>query len=170
MAESIYGYKIKTLQGNEISMDVYKGNVLLIVNTASECGRTPQLEDLEMLYKKYRASGLMVLGFPSNDFAQEPLEGEALKEFCEMNYGVTFPILEKVNVNGQNAHPLFHFFADKQLNGKTSRPPKWNFYKYLVGHDGQLIDSYWSYRRPKNRKIIRAIEKALSAADASKNK
>ncbi len=161
MDKSIYQFKVTTLQGKEISLEAYKGKVLLIVNTATRCGKRGQLEDLETIYQKYKDRGFSVLGFPSNDFAQEPLNGEAIQEYCSINYGVTFPMMNKINVRGENADPLFSFFSDKNKNGVIARTPKWNFYKFLIGKDGFVRDSFWTYRRPVNKKITDAIENAL---------
>lgn len=160
--QSIYQFKVKTLQGKEISLEAYKGKVILIVNTATRCGRRGQLEDLELIYQQFKDRGFIVIGFPSNDFAQEPLNGEAISEYCSINYGVTFPMMNKINVRGENADPLFKFFSDKNKNGIIERTPKWNFYKFLIGRDGKVLNSFWTYRRPVNKKIITAIEKALA--------
>lgn len=162
MNQSIYQFKVTTLQGKEISLEDYKGKVILIVNTATRCGRRGQLEDLEKIYQKYKDKGFVVLGFPSNDFAQEPLNGEAIQEYCEINFGVTFPMMNKINVRGENADPLFKFFSDKNKNGMIERTPRWNFYKFLIGKDGKVIDSFWTYRKPTNKKITSAIENALN--------
>lgn len=162
MNQSIYQFKVTTLQGKEISLEDYKGKVILIVNTATRCGRRGQLEDLEKIYQKYKDKGFVVLGFPSNDFAQEPLNGEAIQEYCSINYGVTFPMMNKINVRGKNADPLFKFFSDKNQNGAIERIPKWNFYKFLIGKNGKVLDSFWTYRKPTNKKITSAIENALN--------
>lgn len=162
MNQSIYQFKVTTLQGKEISLEDYKGKVILIVNTATRCGRRGQLEDLEKIYQKYKDKGFEVLGFPSNDFAQEPLNGEAIQEYCSINFGVTFPMMNKINVRGENADPLFKFFSDKNQNGVIERIPKWNFYKFLIGKNGKVLDSFWTYRKPTNKKITSAIEKALN--------
>ncbi len=161
MPETIYGFTTKTLQGKEIALDAYRGKVLLVVNTATGCGQSPQLESLEALYRKYKDNGLVIIGFPSDSFAQEPREGEEIAEYCSVNYGVSFPMMQKVQVRGENADPVFQFFANKKANGKIARIPKWNFYKFLIGRDGKVIDAFWTYRKPTNKKIIRAIENAL---------
>jgi glutathione peroxidase len=165
---SVYPFKVKRPDGEEIQLDTFKGKVVLIVNTASRCGRAPQLRSLESLYQKYKGQGFIVVGFPSNDFSQEPLEGTALQEYCEINYGVSFLIMDKIHVRGSNAHPLFQFFSDKKKNGRIATTPRWNYYKFLVGRDGKVIDSFWTYRGPLNKKIIRAIETALSVETISK--
>ncbi len=162
MEKTIYGFTARNSAGKKILFDQFKDKVLLIVNTASGCGHTPQLAELEEIYQRYKNSGLIVIGFPTDQFSQEPLEGKAIDEFCSVNYGVTFPIMEKCKIKGEHAHPIFQFFADKKQNGKISSAPYWNFYKYLIGRDGKVIDYFFTYRHPTNKKIIRAIEKALS--------
>ncbi|WP_442284375.1 glutathione peroxidase [Variovorax sp. M-6] len=137
----------------------YAGKVVLVVNTASFCGFTPQYKGLEALDSKYRARGLVVLGFPSNDFAQEAGSNKEIADFCESTFGVKFPMFAKSSVRGPDANPLFKQLA--QLSGTT---PKWNFYKYLVGRDGKVVDSYSSMTSPDDRAFVREIEKQLSAA------
>lgn len=161
MNKSVYSFATKTLQGKEISLSDFRGKVLLVVNTATGCGQSPQLTALEKLYQEYKDRGLMVIGFPSDQFNQEPLEGNSIQEHCSINYGVTFPMMEKVMVNGKNAHPLFKFFNNKNENGAIQAHPRWNFYKFLIGRNGEVIDYFWTYRQPGNKKIRAAIEKAL---------
>ncbi|MFN4083062.1 MAG: glutathione peroxidase [Bacteroidia bacterium] len=159
---TIYDIKVKDLAGNEISLDAYKGKVLLIVNTASECGFTPQYRDLEILYKTYKDRGFEVLAFPSNDFGgQEPLMGEEIQHFCSEKYKTTFPVFDKVKVKGEFAHPLFKYLSDKKQNGKISTSPKWNFHKYLIDKNGRVVDYYLSITSPTSSRITKAIEKLL---------
>ena len=172
MEKTIYGFTARNSAGKEIGLNQFKGKVLLIVNTASGCGHTPQLGELEEIYQRYKNDGLQIIGFPTDQFSQEPLVGKAIDEFCSVNYGVTFPIMEKGNIKGEHAHPLFQFFADKKQNGKIKSSPYWNFYKYLIGRDGKVIDYFFTYRHPTSKKIVRAIEKALSVkhtAEDTKN-
>ncbi|WP_019003990.1 glutathione peroxidase [Cohnella laeviribosi] len=136
---SVYDFKAKTIRGEEISLETYKGKVLLIVNTASKCGLTPQYEGLQALYERYKDEGLVILGFPCNQFKeQEPESEEKIEAFCKLNYGVTFPLFAKVDVIGDNAHPLFKYL--------TSRGPaeqfdiKWNFAKFLVDREGNVVE------------------------------
>jgi len=144
-------------------MESYKGKVLLIVNTASKCGFTPQLEAMETLYEAYKDEGFEVLAFPSNDFAgQEPLDGEDLKQFCMIKYEAQYPIFDKVHVKGKKAAPIFEFLSKKSLNGKVNSVPKWNFHKYLVDKEGQVVDYYYSITSPTSRKIKRKVEALLS--------
>lgn len=134
----------------------YTGKVVLVVNTASFCGFTPQYKGLEALDSKYRSRGLVVLGFPSNDFAQESGSNKDIAEFCENTFGVKFPMFAKSSVRGVDANPLFKELA--QASGTT---PKWNFYKYLIGRDGKVVDSYSSMTAPDDRSFVRAVEKEL---------
>ncbi|MBK6947768.1 MAG: glutathione peroxidase [Haliscomenobacter sp.] len=160
--ETVYQFTVNDLYGTQVSLDQYKGKVLLIVNTASECGLTPQLKGLETLYKDYKDRGLVVLGFPSNDFGgQEPLNGEAIGEFCSKNYGVSFPLFEKVVVKGNDACPLYKFLGDSDRNGKVSSKPMWNFHKYLIDREGNVIDYFASTTGPDSDKVRKAIETLL---------
>ena len=159
---SIYQYKVKDIAGKEIDLAEYKGKVLLIVNTATECGYTPQLAGLEKLYEEYRAKGFEVLAFPSNDFAdQDPRKGEEIANFCERNYGVNFRIFDKVHVKGKDTVELFKFLSDKKLNGKISSVPKWNFHKYLVDKKGYVVDYFYTITEPTAGRVKKAIEKLL---------
>jgi glutathione peroxidase len=138
------------------SLCQYSGKVILVVNTASYCGFTPQYKGLEALHSKYKDKGLVVLGFPSNDFAQEKTSNQDIAEFCENTFGVKFPMFTKTSVTGDSAAPFF-----KQLAKDPGQRPKWNFYKYLIGRDGRLIDSYNSLTSPDSKGLTQAIEKSL---------
>lgn len=140
------------------SLCQYSGKVLLVVNTASYCGFTDQYKGLEALNAKYKDKGLVVLGFPTNDFGgQEPGSGRQIAEFCSNTYGVKFPMFAKSTVKGDQANPLF-----SELTAASGTRPKWNFYKYLVGRDGKVIDAYSSMTSPEDRDLVRDIEKALA--------
>jgi glutathione peroxidase len=139
------------------SLCQYSGKVALVVNTASYCGFTPQYKGLESLYGKYKDQGLVVLGFPSNDFAQEKSSNKEIADFCESTFGVKFPMFGKSSVRGSDANPLF-----KQLAEKTGRQPLWNFHKYLIGRDGSIIASYTSLTDPTDKALLREIEKQLA--------
>ncbi len=142
MENEFYGYSAKSLQGKDISVEAYKGKTILIVNTASKCGLTPQYEGLEKLYKKYKESGLVVLGFPCNQFAnQEPDDEKAIAENCLINYGVTFPMFAKIDVNGKNAHPLFKYLK-KEHGGIFGGKIKWNFTKFLIDKNGKPVKRF----------------------------
>lgn len=146
-------------------MEQFRGQVLLIVNTATACGYTPQLIGLEKLYQTYKGRGFTVLGFPSNQFAdQEPLEDGAIGDFCQVNFGVSFPIMGKIEVKGPQAEPLFRFLAQRKQNGKLNSQPRWNFHKYLINRQGQVEDFYLTFTRPEARRVHRAIERLLDAA------
>ena len=136
----------------------YAGKVVLVVNTASFCGFTPQYKGLEALDSKYRSRGLVVLGFPSNDFSQETGTNKEIADFCESTFGVKFPMFAKSSVRGADANPLFKELA--QVSGTT---PKWNFYKYLIGRDGKVVESYSSMTSPDDRGFVRELEKQLGA-------
>lgn len=137
-----YGFSARNLQGNEISMDSYQGKTVLVVNTASKCGLTPQFEGLEKLYRKYKDKGFVILGFPCNQFAnQEPGDEKSISEGCVLNYGVTFPMFSKIDVNGKNAHPLFKYLKS-ELGGLFSSRIKWNFTKFLVNSEGKPIKRF----------------------------
>ncbi len=162
MDKSLHNFKVNSLEGKEVDLSEYKGKVVLVVNTATECGFTPQLGELEQLYKEYKDKGLEILGFPSNDFAgQEPREGEAIGEFCQRNYGVSFPMFEKVHVKGKDTAEVFRFLSDKKLNGKVSSVPKWNFHKYLVDKNGQVQDYFYTITKPTAGRLKKAIDKLL---------
>ena len=135
----------------------YAGKVLLVVNTASFCGFTPQYEALEKLHAKYNAAGLVVLGFPSNDFAQESGSNKEIADFCENTFGVKFPMFAKSAVRGADANPLF-----RQLAGQGGRAPLWNFHKYLVSRDGKVVENYSSLTRPDDPALVRALERELA--------
>jgi len=162
MENTIYQFSANTLQNKPVSLSEYKDKVILIVNTASECGFTPQYQGLEELYQEFKDKGLVVLGFPSNDFGgQEPLEGKEIESFCSINYGVSFPIFEKTKVKGKEASDLFKFLSDKKQNGNVNISPKWNFQKYLINKNGEVVDYFLSTTTPNSGKIKRAIEKLL---------
>lgn len=140
------------------SLCQYQGKVALVVNTASFCGFTPQYKGLEALYSRYREQGLVVLGFPSNDFAQEKGSNKQIADFCENTFGIKFPMFGQSSVRGKDANPLF-----RQLAEKTGRQPSWNFHKYLIGRDGAVVASYTSVTDPGDQALVRDIEKQLAA-------
>jgi glutathione peroxidase len=162
-SNTIYQFNVQKISGEEISLSDYKNKVLLVVNTASQCGFTPQLKDLVALKSEFAGQDFEILSFPSNDFGgQEPLEGEAITAFCE-NYGANFPIFEKIRVRGPYADPLYKFFADKKQNGKLSSVPRWNFHKFLVNRAGEVTDFYYPFTNPTVSKIKKKINKLLAA-------
>lgn len=156
---SIHKFRIEGIEGKEINLEDYKGKKILLVNTASECGFTPQYATLQQLHEKY-GSKLGVIGFPSNNFgAQEPGTENEIMTFCERNYGVTFPLSKKIDVTGEHQHPLFRWLTKKELNGWNDRDPNWNFCKYLIDENGRLIQFFSHKLDPMDEKIISAIEK-----------
>ncbi|OHD15320.1 MAG: glutathione peroxidase [Spirochaetes bacterium GWD1_27_9] len=157
--ETVYGFKVLTIDKQEISLDKYKGKVLLIVNVASKCGFTPQYTGLEALYKKYKDTGFEILGFPSNQFMnQEPGNEEEIKNFCSLKYNVTFPLFAKIDVNGDNAAPLYKFLR-KKTRGFFSDNIKWNFTKFLIKKDGTIFKKYAPSVKPEE--LVSDIEMLL---------
>lgn len=159
---NLYDIQLKDIQDKETSLKAYKGKVVLLVNVASKCGYTPQYKGLEALYKKYKDQGLVVVGVPSNDFgAQEPGSHTEIAEFCEKNFGVTFPLMSKVKVKGSEKHPLY-----AALTGTESPFPgevKWNFNKFLIGRDGKVISRFESKVAPDSPELVKAVENALAS-------
>jgi glutathione peroxidase len=157
---TVYDFSAKTIDGKSKKLADFKGKVLLIVNTASHCGFTPQYKGLEALHQRFAKRGFAVLGFPCNQFgAQEPGPESEIAEFCEMNYGVTFPLFAKVDVNGDSAHPLYRHLTSAKPGLLGSEAIKWNFTKFLIGKDGKVIERYAPTTKPEE--IAADIEKAL---------
>ncbi|MFV5908851.1 glutathione peroxidase [Staphylococcus arlettae] len=149
---NIYDINVQMPDGSSYTLDKYKGQVMLIVNTASECGFTPQFEDLQALYEEYKDQGFVILGFPCNQFGgQEPGTGEEATQNCKINYGVTFPIHEKIDVKGENQHPLYKFLTEAQ-NGFFNEKIKWNFTKFLVDREGNVINRFSPQKKPNQFK------------------
>ena len=159
-AASAHDFTFTSIDGAPMPLSQYQGQVVLAVNTASACGFTPQYDDLQALYETYQDQGLVVLGIPSNDFGgQEPLSADGIKEFCSVNFNITFPMTDKTVVKGSNAHPFYQWAAEEL--GMIAKP-RWNFHKYLVGRDGQLINWYASTTSPTSSKLKKAVEAALA--------
>ncbi|WP_340021767.1 glutathione peroxidase [Paenibacillus sp. FSL K6-1096] len=157
---SVYDYEANTLRGEKESLSKHKGKVLLVVNTASKCGFTPQYKGLQEVYDKFKDRGFEVLGFPSNQFAgQEPGDSEDIAEFCEINYGVTFPMYEKINVKGSDAHPLFQYLSNEAPGVLGSKSVKWNFTKFLVDKEGRVLKRFSPQTTPEQ--IEKDIAKLL---------
>lgn len=151
MKESFYDFKANDINGKEVSMSSYEGKVVLIVNVASGCGFTPQYEGLQKLYDEHKEEGLEILAFPCNQFGeQEKGDGEEIKNFCEKNYSITFPIFEKVEVNGNDAHPIFKFIKEQKKGFMGTESIKWNFSKFLLSKNGEVIKRYGSLDVPEN--------------------
>jgi glutathione peroxidase len=159
MNQHFYDFSAISLQGKEIGMDTYKGKVVLVVNTASKCGLTPQYAGLEQLYRDYKDKGFVILGFPCNQFGrQEPGNAKQISEGCLLNYGVSFPMFAKIEVNGQNAHPLYKFLKTK-LKGCFGNAIKWNFSKFLIDRSGTPVKRFSPITTPE--KLRKHIEKLL---------
>ena len=162
--KSIYDFTMKDIDGKEVSLDTYRGKVVLLVNVASRCGFTPQYEGLEKLYEKYSDQGLVVLGFPANNFmGQEPGTNEEIKEFCSSRYSVSFPMFAKISVKGRDQHPLYRFLTGKETNPRFSGDISWNFNKFLIGRDGAVVARFGSRAAPESSEVTSAIEAALAA-------
>ena len=151
---SIYDFEVKTISDETITMDTFKNKLLLIVNVASKCGFTNQYEGLEALYQKYKDKGFVILGFPCNQFlAQEPLSEDEIKSFCSINYGVTFPMFAKIDVNGENAHPLYKYLKEAQKGLLGSETIKWNFTKFLVDKNGTVVNRFAPATKPESLEV-----------------
>jgi len=157
MVPSIYDIEMNSLTNTPIQFSDFKGKYILFVNVASKCGFTPQYKELEELHKKYKEN-LVVVGVPCNQFGkQEPGNASEIEEFCQINYGVSFLITEKIDVKGENQHPLYAWLTQRKLNNKKSSSVKWNFQKYLVSPEGKLIDYYYSITKPLSSKITKHL-------------
>lgn len=160
---SIFDFKVKDIDGNEVKLKKYKGNVLLVVNTASKCGYTPQYESLQATYDKYKDRGFYVLGFPSNNFAgQEPGTDAEIKEFCTSKYSVTFPMFAKISVKGQDQDPLYTYLTDLKINPVHGGDITWNFNKFLIDRKGKIVGRFSSKQTPDSDAVVAAIEETLN--------
>lgn len=156
-------FTMKSLDGKDVKLSDYQGKVILMINTASKCGYTPQYEGLQKLYTKYQEKGLVLLGFPANDFKQqEPGTDAAIAEFCKENYGVTFPMFSKISVLGAEKAPLYKYLTDASNDPTKGGEVKWNFEKFLIGKDGKIIGRYRSAVTPQSDEIVKAIEAELA--------
>lgn len=159
---SIYDIEVQDIIGNDVPLSRYKGQVMLIVNVASKCALTNQYADLQALYDEYQDEGLVVLGFPANNFMnQEPGSNEAINSFCTSKYGVTFPMFSKLSVKGKKQHELYQYLTQRKLNGRVNAPVAWNFQKYLIDRRGRVIRVFGPTQRVKHRVVKRAILKQL---------
>ena len=153
-----YDYSFNSIDGGVIKLSDYKDKVIVVVNVASRCGYTPQYEDLQTLYNNYKNKNVIVIGIPTNNFKQEPGTNDQIKDFCETNFGITFPVTEKINVIGANSHP-FYKWARKDFG--MSAIPKWNFHKIVIGKRGKIKDTFASFTKPTSKKFIKLIEKLI---------
>jgi glutathione peroxidase len=159
---SVYDFKMKNIDGSEVKLDAYKGKVVMIVNTASKCGYTPQYESLQAVYDKYKDQNFVILGFPANNFmGQEPGTDTEIKEFCTLKYKVTFPMFSKISVKGADQHPLYTYLTNEKSNPGFSGEIGWNFEKFLLDKNGKTIARWKSNVKPDDSQVIEAIEKAL---------
>jgi len=158
--KNIFDFKVKDINGKKIDLSIYKGKTIIIVNVASKCGFTKQYKDLQELWKRYESKGLVVIGFPSNQFgSQEPGNDKDIKNFCEVNYNIDFPMVSKTDVKGENAHEIYKWALK---NHGKSTIPKWNFHKILINSEGKVEDTYLSFVKPMSKKILFKIEKLLN--------
>jgi len=157
--KSFHDFVVKDIDGNDYALSNLKGKKVLVVNTASKCGFTPQYEDLQKLYEKYKSSNFVIIGFPANNFmTQEPGTNSEIKEFCSSKYNVTFPMMSKISVKGDDIHPLYEWLTSKEENGVMDSKVKWNFQKYMIDENGKLIDVAYSRTNPLDEQIVNWIE------------
>jgi glutathione peroxidase len=160
---SVLEFHMKDIDGKDVDLAKYHGKVFLIVNTASQCGNTPQYKDLEAIYEKYKDQGFEVLAFPANEFgSQEPGDNSQIKQFCSTRYKVTFPLFSKIVVDGENKHPLYQFLTSESTNPKFAGKIRWNFAKFLVNRKGEVIQRFDPGENPSSEKVTGAVEKALA--------
>ena len=158
-ATSIYDFKVEDIKGQEFDMASLKGKKVMIVNTASKCGLTPQFEGLQDIYEKYKDDNFVIIGFPTNDFMrQDPGSNESIASFCSLNYGVTFPMMSKIKVKGSEMHPLYVYLTQEKYNGYKDSSVKWNFQKYLINEQGKLVKIIGPKVSPKDKSVISWIE------------
>lgn len=161
--KTIYQFTVETPAGTEVNLNSYKDKVLLIVNTASECGFAPQLKDLEDLREEFKDADFEILAFPSNDFGgQEPLANGDITEFCSINHQAKYTIFGKIDVRGEDAHPLYKFLSDKDSNGNVGVKPRWNFHKYLINKNGEVVDFFYPFTKPNTSRVKKKIRRLLA--------
>ncbi len=156
--KTAYNYEFNGLDGGLIKLSEFKDKVIVIVNVASRCGYTPQYEDLQNLWSTYKEKNLIVIGVPTNNFRQEPGSNKEIKNFCETNFGISFPMTEKINVIGNNSHPFYKWAKNSYGMGAI---PKWNFHKIIIDRNGKIIDTFNSFTKPSSKKFIKIIEKLI---------
>ncbi len=153
-----YDFNFNGIDGNKIELSEYRNKVIVVVNVASRCGYTPQYEGLQTLYNKYKTKNLVVIGVPTNNFKQEPGSNSEIKDFCETNFGINFPMTEKIAVLGNSAHPFYKWAKDNYGMGAI---PKWNFHKIIIGRDGKVSNTFASFTKPMSKKFLESIEKEI---------
>ncbi|MCK5169832.1 MAG: glutathione peroxidase [Bacteroidales bacterium] len=160
--KSLHDFTVKNIDGEDFNLSALKGKKVLVVNTASKCGFTPQYEDLQKLYNKYSSKDFVIIGFPANNFMnQEPGSNSEIKQFCSSEYNVTFPMMSKISVKGDDIHPLYLWLNEKELNGKIDSKVKWNFQKYMIDENGKLIDVAYPKTNPFDDQIVNWIENKM---------
>jgi len=160
---TIYDFTMEDIKGNSINLEDYKNKVIMIVNTASKCGFTYQYDGLEKLYQVYKDQGFVILGFPANNFLkQEPGTNDEIADFCRLNYGVTFPMFSKISVKGKDIHPLYEYLTSKNAGHDFDGKISWNFNKFLISKDGEIINRFGSKVKPEDKKIVNTIAEALN--------
>lgn len=160
---SIYDFTLNSIEGKPVNLSNYKGKVLVVVNVASKCGFTGQYKNLESLYRSYKDKGVVVLGFPANNFlGQEPGSDQEIATFCKRTYDVSFPMFSKISVKGSDQHPLYRYLTDKKLNPEHGGEISWNFNKFVIGRNGAIVARFGSMTKPDSKEMVAAIEKALS--------
>ncbi len=157
-SRDVYDFQFDNINGGEIKLKDYKEKVIVVVNVASRCGYTPQYEGLQTLYNEYKKKDLIIIGVPTNNFKQEPGTNDQIKDFCETNFGISFPMTKKINVIGSNSHP-FYKWAREEFG--ISAIPKWNFHKIVIGKNGKIEDTFASFTKPTSKKFIKLIEKLI---------
>jgi len=157
-AEIAYNFKFNGIDGNQINLADYQNKVLVVVNVASRCGFTPQYSDLQKVWEDYKDKNVIIIGVPTNNFKQEPGSNKEIKDFCETNFNINFPMTEKIDVIGKNAHPFFKWARENYGNGAI---PKWNFHKIIIGKDGKVANTFSSITKPSSEKFRKAIEKLI---------
>lgn len=168
---SIYQIDVMDIDGEDVNLGKYKGKVVMFVNTASQCGYTPQYEGLQKIYDKYKDRGFVILGFPANNFGgQEPGSNEEIKDFCTLKYKVTFPMFAKISVKGDDIHPLYQYLTAKESNPNFSGDISWNFNKFLANEKGEIIARFSSKETPESNEVTKAIENALDEMEKAKQK
>jgi len=156
---SLHDFTVKDINGEDFPLSQFKGKKVLVVNTASKCGLTPQYEGLQKLYEEYGGDDFVIVGFPANNFAkQEPGTNDEIASFCEVNYGVTFPMMSKISVKGKDKHELYKWLTTKKLNGKENSRVTWNFQKYMIDEDGQLVGHFKPRKKPENKDLVSWIK------------
>ena len=167
---SIYEIPVQTIDGKDSTLAEHRGKVLLIVNVASKCGFTGQYAGLQKLYERFKEKGLVVLGFPANDFLrQEPGTNDEIKQFCSLEFGVTFPMFAKITVKGEDMHPLYRFLTEPATNPDSPGKISWNFNKFLIGRDGRIAARFGSRTKPLSKDLVAAVEKALKAGEGERD-